>query len=601
MIRGAEVCLLALLLLAAVGCSHMPVGILGAERVAGEDASETIPVKAETFDAALREASPFRGILHSVSRAVRSGEESKGLHWVSMLDGGEDALLARLHLIEAAKKSIEFQTFIWADDESSRLMADTLLAAARRGVKVRLLVDYMGLTKEPKVVARLARSNANLEVRVYRPTARRLKGGYLGSFLYVLSNFKGANQRMHNKVIVVDDAVAITGGRNVENSYFDHSLSMNFKDRDVLVVGPVAVEMRRAFDGFWNYRHTVTARNLRDVASIQAEEFGDLEVPETAIWRRLQARARWARDGSLVRRRLVEPMHRVRSVVFVADLPGKNAAVHLSGGGHATNRVVQALTRAERELWIQSPYLVLGRSGMGYFEEMRKANPGLKIGISTNSFGSTDNLVAYAGNVRSRDRYVHQLGLEIGEYRPWPRDLRRALPSYDWLLGESRKENEASRRPPFVCIHAKSFVVDDDLAFIGSFNLDPRSAHLNTECGLLIADAGIAKALREEIKRDLHPKNCWVIAPRHSVDPLKELQMMSREITDWSPIDVAPFDATSAFELKEGSPLVNPEHPDFHRHFRDLGSFPGSEGLLREREIMGRLIKFSTPIIDPLL
>ncbi|MGY8686618.1 MAG: phospholipase D-like domain-containing protein [Verrucomicrobiales bacterium] len=509
------------------------------------------------------------------------------MNHVGLLESGEDALLARLHLIEQAKRSIDIQTFIWVNDECGQLMARALIEAAKRGVKVRVLVDYVGLAKDAGAMAWVTRAHPNLKVRVYRPTAKTLEGGYLESLWYVLTNFKGANQRMHNKVFVVDDAVAITGGRNVENSYFSHALGMNFKDRDALIVGPVAQKMTQSFDSFWIYRHTIAAEKLRDVASATPDAENTLTTP---LGKRVTAVLRRARSAQTVRDALVRPLRLAQSVTFFSDLPGKNAAFLLKGGGRATTHIIRALGEAEREIWIQSPYLVLGGSDLRYFRNLRSARPEIQVTVSTNSFASTDNLIAYTGNVRLRDRYVHQLGMDIGEYRPLPQDLRRVLP-----------KRESKERSPFVCIHAKSFVVDDDLAFVGSFNLDPRSAHLNTEAGVLIRDPIIAKALKNEIRQDLKPENSWAIAPREALGSLINLQMLTREVTDLSPIDVAPLDATSAFELKPGANPVPRDHPEFYQRYRDIGSFPGSDGILTERELKGRLLKLSTPIIDPLL
>ena len=544
-----------------------------------------------TFRQAIDHRSPFKPIIRSVSMAMAKGQPAEAANHVSLLESGEDALLARLHLIEHAERTIDFQTFIWVNDESGQLLANALIAAAKRGVKVRILVDYIGLAKDAKALALVTRAHPNLEVRVYRPTARTLEKGYFGTLWYLLTNFKGANQRMHNKVIVIDNAVAITGGRNVENSYFSHSLSMNFKDRDALIVGPVAEQMTQSFVSFWNYRRTVAAESLRDVAQAKPE----MDVLVTPLGKRLKAVMHRARNAGAVKAAIVRPLRRVQSVAFVSDLPGKNGAYHLNGGGRATTHVLRALGEADREIWIQSPYLVLGRPGLRYFKKLRSERPELKVHVSTNSFGSTDNLIAYAGNVRLRDRYVHQLDLNIGEYRPHPEDLRRVLPSYDWLRRESK------RRKPFVCIHAKSFVVDDDLAFVGSFNLDPRSAHLNTEAGLLIRDSEFAKILKKEIQRDLIPENSWAIASRIALGTLADLQMLTREVTDLSPVDVAPLDSTSAFELKPGAKPVPRDHPEFYQRYRAIGSFPGSDGVLTEREFKGRLLKLSTPVIDPLL
>ncbi len=597
-----RVFLILVVMFAQAGCRHVPMGWRPSNDAYFGGSTAPLTLDLETFEGALADGSPFKPVVRRVAADWRKGAALRAVNRVGLLENGEDALLARLHLIQEARRSIDFQTFIWVNDESGRLLARMLVEAARRGVRVRVLVDYLGMARDAKALAQFAAAHENLKVRVYRPTARYLERGHLGTMLYALTNFKGANQRMHNKVLVVDDAVGITGGRNVENSYFDHALSMNFKDRDALVVGPVATEMTAAFKEFWNYRHTVPARALRDVA------LADVEVPplvrvETPVARRIEGLARQARDRSEVRRRLVALLQPVASVEFVSDLPGKNGALHLSGGGRATFHVIRALERAEKALWIQSPYLVLGPKGLKFFARLREAKPDLEIHVSTNSFGSTDNLIAYAGNVRMRDRYVNQFAFRIGEYRPQPMDLRRALPSYDWLREVARRGEgvAATARPPFVCIHAKSFVIDDRLVYVGSYNLDPRSAHLNTEAGLLIEDEALARRLKDSIRRDLDPRNCWVMGPRHQNEPLLGLQMLSREVTDLSPLDLSTIDATTAYELKAGAEPVPWGHPAFFEKYRDVGSFPGSPGPVSERELKGRLLKFFTPLIDPLL
>lgn len=531
----------------------------------------------------------FRPALDRVKRRLASGIPKAKANEALLIEGGQDALAARLHLIEQAQHSIDYQTFIWANDEASQLLGEALIRAAKRGVNVRILVDYIGIFKDAKALARVTHANPNLQVRVYRPTARTLENGIWGSAIYALTNFKGANQRMHHKVFLVDNHIGITGGRNVENSYFDHASVMNFKDRDALVVGPVAESMKAAFDSFWTYHHTVPAMKLTDVAS--ARIMGTAPLDRSRTGRRLLALERRSKDIST----LAKQLRHVEHVEFISDLPGKNGALALSGGGRATQHIVRALDEATEEVWIQSPYMVIGRKGRKYFKRFRKRNPDVAIHISTNSFGSTDNAVAYAGNVRLRDRYIHEFGLDIREYRPQPRDLRRVLPTYDWLasIKQSRK--------PFVCIHAKSFVVDRELAFVGSFNLDPRSAHLNTECGLIFRDERLATQLRQEIHRDMTADNSWTIAPRALFGDLTDIHMLSKEITDLSPVDLTLLNATSAFELKPGFKEVPKENPNFYRNYRDIGTFPGSPGILTDRELKMRLLKFSTKVFDPLL
>lgn len=554
------------------------------------------PPKFTPFQVTTGPSSAFTAVLKRVQRRLQQGVSPESANEVVLLESGRDALSARLHLIATAQKSIDYQTFIWADDETGHILARALITAAKRGVKVRVLVDYIGIAKDAKSLAVVTRAHPNLEVRVYRPTARTLEGGMFESIAYGLTNFKGANQRMHHKVLVVDNNIGITGGRNVENSYFDHALSMNFKDRDALIVGPVAQSMTEVFSSFWQYRHTVPAIELHDVAQAKGEF--DSKILASPLGMKLIALERQSKIPSTIRRSIVGNLRPIKHAEFISDLPGKNGALALSGGGRATAHILRALEEAQQEVWIQSPYLVLGKKGLRYFRRFRKHHPNVTINISTNSFGSTDNLVAYAGNVRLRDRYVHEFGFNVSEYKPWPRDLRRVLPTYDWLASESKA---IKARPSFVCIHAKSFVVDDSLAFVGTFNLDPRSANLNTECGLIMRDTNLANSLREEFERDLHPSNSWIIAERALLQELNGVQMLSREVTDLSPVDLTLLDATSAYELRSGFSAVPRDHPEFHHRFRDVGVFPGSKGPLTDRELRMRLLKFSTPIFDPLL
>lgn len=204
----------------------------------------------------------------SISRETPA-DPTHGNH-IAMIGGGHDALLLRVQLIREARRSIGIQTFIWTNDECGRLLIYELVEAARRGVKVRIIADHFASDQDPEVVAFLATIHPNLELKHYRPAMSRIKPSRLQSLLAGVMSFRAFNQRMHNKVMLVDDAVLITGGRNVENSYFDHSTSMNFRDRDVLVAGPVVRDAVRSFEQFWSYRHSVPSRELVDVQALIA-------------------------------------------------------------------------------------------------------------------------------------------------------------------------------------------------------------------------------------------------------------------------------------------------------------------------------------------
>ncbi|HET6397055.1 MAG TPA: phospholipase D-like domain-containing protein, partial [Pseudoxanthomonas sp.] len=193
-------------------------------------------------------------------------------HYALILDGGGDALLARVDLIRSATRRIDLQTYIFDKDDSARLVIDELLAAARRGVEVRLLIDQLSAIADLEILAALAGAHANFELRIYNPTFGRATPNYLHYAASVLCCFRRFNQRMHNKLLVVDDAVGITGGRNYQDDYYDWDAEYNFRDRDVLVAGPVVREMARNFDEYWGDPRSVPVERLRDVARVLLSE-----------------------------------------------------------------------------------------------------------------------------------------------------------------------------------------------------------------------------------------------------------------------------------------------------------------------------------------
>jgi phosphatidylserine/phosphatidylglycerophosphate/cardiolipin synthase-like enzyme len=161
------------------------------------------------------------------------------LHYIGILGIGEDALLARIHLIRAARESIVLQTFIWDDDEVGQLIFMELLKAARRGVKVRMVLDQFGCYVRPKVMAAMDTAHENIEIKLYRPIMKRGGKSKAQDIGNIVTDFRTLYMRMHNKLFAVDERIGIVGGRNVQDSYFDHGNKVNFKDLDLLVVGPV--------------------------------------------------------------------------------------------------------------------------------------------------------------------------------------------------------------------------------------------------------------------------------------------------------------------------------------------------------------------------
>lgn len=518
---------------------------------------------------------------------------------------GYDALLLRVHLIRQARRSILVQTFIWTNDECGRLLMYELIEAARRGVKVRILADQLVSEKDPDTVAFLATVHPNLEIKHYRPAMSRIDPSLLHTLWTGLWSFHDVNQRMHNKIMVFDDAVLVTGGRNIENTYYDHSTEMNFRDRDVLAVGPVARDAAASFERYWDYRHARGSRDLLDVgAAIRKGGFRRYATREDFGFGGYFADLdRQADEPDDITRRFVAHLRPVDRVTFIADEPGKKRGLPFSEQAKITRELRHVLELARTSVVMQTPYLVLSKPARKLFRGMKRANPSLRIRISSNSFASTDNLLAYSANYRLRGAYVEGLGLEIHEYRPQPADLLALFPQYP-LMAERATARLAAKqqgRRPFLCIHAKSLVVDDRIAFVGSYNLDPRSENLNTEAGLLVEDAAFATALKAEIENDMRAANSWVIARRSLPLRLDVVNGLVDGALSLSPIDVWPIQNSSSFELVDGGVEVPPGHPDFYRHYREAGSFPGAEGLLSSKEILTRIYKAVGSPLTPIL
>src|SRR5690606_18019216 len=222
-----------------------------AERIA-TDQDRTLVCPASLDCAA---SSPFHPLI----------EADDGDHRALLLEGGADALRLRLHLIRAARHSVDIQTFIFQDEPSSELLLAELLKAARRGVRVRLLVDQLFSLDDPERLAQLALAHRNFELRFYNPTFREARTQAWEFAAGALCCFTRFNQRMHSKLFVIDGAIAIIGGRNYRDSYFDLDPDFAYYDREVLVMGPVLADMMSSFDLYWTHRLSLPAARLHDV------------------------------------------------------------------------------------------------------------------------------------------------------------------------------------------------------------------------------------------------------------------------------------------------------------------------------------------------
>jgi phosphatidylserine/phosphatidylglycerophosphate/cardiolipin synthase-like enzyme len=399
---------------------------------------------------------------------------------------------------------------------------------------------------------------------------------------------------MHNKLFLVDDALAVTGGRNVENDYYDRGERRNYRDRDALVIGPVAVGMRRSFDEYWASEHTVDLRALPKVAKLIAA--GGAARLDTRVdfdlGDQLDDIDAAASDPRAIRHSLVESASCVRNVHFVADAPGKNPGDGLKGGGLSWDALRRFLGEARERLVLQSPYLVIDDDTAREISELRAERPGVDLLVSTNSLAATDNLAAWALASKQRKQVVGELRLRLFELKPVPADVQLLLPRFAEL--SRRLEAKLARGEPLrplddnkfeadgvhLSLHAKSYVVDGRTAWIGSSNLDPRSQNLNTEVGLVIEDEEVARGVEAAILRDAAPGNSWTVAPG------RESLLRSPSYSD-------------CYDLRPGHEPVACFAPDFQHRYEAAGPYPGVSQPVGDVEMA--VLQAMATLVEPIL
>lgn len=421
-----------------------------------------------------------------------------------ILDRGEDALLARAWLAEHARKTIDVQYFIWSTDNIGILASESLLRAADRGVRVRVIVDDLLIDAPDESLLALA-THPNIDIHIYN--AVHSVGVSMERRLFnLVKDPRGANQRMHDKTFIVDGQLAITGGRNMADEYFDFDQDYNFRDRDALVLGDAVATMQASFERFWTSELTAPVEKLYGGPGIHKENVHVSARRIEQVYRELHEYAASKHNFEPAIRAAIDALPTqfptlIRDmtwghVEFISDRPGKNETRSGFGGGGLTTQALAGLVdSAHHDVLIQSPYLVLSDPAIELFTRLRKR--GVRIRIHTNSLASTDNLQAFSG-YRSQREDLLQLGIEIFEFKPQPQ-----------IQLEIMQRISTHATPPTFALHAKTLVVDASSVYIGTYNLDPRSENLNTEVGVIIHDARQAQAVTHAIETDMQPANSW--------------------------------------------------------------------------------------------
>jgi len=397
---------------------------------------------------------------------------------VYALASGREAFAARMAMALVAERSIDAQYYIWHDDITGAMMMRAMLAAAERGVRVRLLVDDNNTKGEDATIALVA-AHPNVEVRLFNPFANR--ANRLADYA---SDFSRLNRRMHNKSFTVDNQVTVVGGRNIGDEYFGAADEVEFADLDVVAAGAVVRDVSAQFDAYWNgpsaYPATslVGASNPDEAAGVRARWAQMADEPRAAKY--VQA----VNETPLVREMLAErlPLEWVNARL-VYDDPAKVLHPPERSETHMLPRLQAALGEPKAELDLVSPYFVPADDGTQALRAL--ASRGVQVRVLTNSLSATDVGPVYAGYSKYREPLLRGGNLRLFE-------LKRLAPEES---EQADKQRRGIGKSSDAGLHAKTFAADRQRIFIGSFNLDPRSARLNTEMGVVLDSPRLASRL----------------------------------------------------------------------------------------------------------
>ncbi len=403
-----------------------------------------------------------------------------GMSGFHPLGQGTDAFVARVALVRAAERTLDVQYYTFHADNIGAALMNELLVAADRGVRVRLLLDDLHTSGSDDVLAAV-NSHPNVEVRLFNPFVHRG-----AKWMDFLGDFSRVNRRMHNKSITADSQVSVVGGRNIGDEYFAAPTETEFSDFDVVAFGPVAAEVSAEFDEYWNSDvvYPLASLNVGNGAAKAAlpEVRAKLEKKLETLRPTPYARGLLATD-------LARSLEQKNLSIFwgeaslIVDDPDKVKLPPEDKSTHAMPKLGVALEESQKELILISPYFVPGKAGMAWLKTI--AGRGVHIIILTNSYAATDVKSVHSAYMAYRKDLL-RLGVELYELKP--SNVHKVDPESG--KNESKKAKSS--------LHAKTYMSDSTTLFVGSMNLDPRSASLNTEMGFVINSADLTGDVRAQ-------------------------------------------------------------------------------------------------------
>lgn len=403
---------------------------------------------------------------------------------VVLIPTGEWAFRARAGLSNQAEKTIDAQYYIWDVDTSGTILAERILRAADRGVRVRILLDHLTTKDTDFKFSRMA-YHPNIEIRLFNPFANR--GFRVLEFLF---NLKRLNHRMHNKTFIVDNAVAIVGGRNIGDNYFGVDTDSNFRDLDLVMVGPVVQDVSKSFDQFWNSEFSVP------ISAVIEETLSEHESQErkAAVYRWVEEIKDYPYPIDTTPDAVMTKLEEFRENFIWAptrviyDEPDKLE----TNEEEVADQLIKLGKEKDHEVIFEAAYLVPGPEGVER-TRFNKEN-GIRQRLLTNSLATNDVAAAHAGYAKYR-RALLKNGLELYELRPDARSVKR---NWSLLAGRSKAS-----------LHTKAFVADKKIVAIGSFNVDPRSTTLNTEIIIVVESPELATQVLAYMDEGVKPENSY--------------------------------------------------------------------------------------------
>lgn len=408
------------------------------------------------------------------------------LSGASLINNGIEAFLARAAFAKLATKTIEVQTYIYNNDPSARILLQELQEAANRGVKVKILVDDNGMDSDLSDIM-LLDVHKNIEVKVFNTFKYR---EHIIRYPQFLFDFNRLNSRMHNKMFVVDGSAVIIGGRNLAKNYFDSDKNTNFADTDVVFIGKIAREAQESFYKYWNYHLAIPSymfperKTPEKLASLRAEflKLQKEKTKESEIYQKIM-------DYIITSYNSKKIKFIWGKGAIIADGPEK-IDMPKNEKLKSVSPILKALSvlwkDIKKNIFISSAYFVPGEFGTNILVD--EAKNGIDISILTNSLSSTDATAVYSAWERYRKDLV-LAGVNVYEFMN---------------KGINLKGKQISS---FASLHSKTIVFDEKISWIGSFNLDQRSALLNSEIVAVFESKEFAKQLIKMINKDI--SNSW--------------------------------------------------------------------------------------------